>query len=739
MASLAPFVRSYRLHRGARERRVPRRPYAAIGIAGAMIALALLCVTAYKSIENLRGAVRLVDHAREVLVEVEALNSLCSDAVIASRSYLITGDEKYGREFFAAEQTLRQKEPSLGRLAADDPVLRGLLADFFALEREDLAAMRSAVAGTLPGASANAAEVVRRLSSLQPGVGRLNAVAQQMKDHENGLLVDSVTQSDESAAATLGLIFIGTTLSLATLLMCFGAVRLEGARRARVERELGKSEERFRSLAQSAADGIISCDPQGTIVFWNTGACEIFGYPEKEALGMSVADLIAPSARSELLQRLAQCMADAHSSRSRQAFECTALHKGGGEMPVEVSAARWAVEGERFLTVVVRDISRRRKAEEELRGSEERFRLIIENVVDYALVMLDPQGRVVSWNIGAERIKGYRPDEIMGRHFAILYTPEDIVLGKPQEQLDRAAREGRSEDEGPRVRKDGTTFWASTVITPMRDAAGRLRGYAKVTRDLTERKRAQEAVQHLNADLRRRTRDLTVANADLERFSYSVAHDLRAPVRHILGYCAILVDDHGPEFSEAARRCVEKVQESASRMGALVDDLLKLAQVGRAVPAYRPVELNAVVDEVVQQLKPEYDGRQIEWHIEAMPDVMCDPVLVKQLFINLLSNAVKYTRPRERAVIDVGSEAGGDGPVFHVADNGVGFDMKHASKLFGVFERLHSAHEFEGTGVGLAIVERIVRSHGGRVWAQAEPDRGATIYFTLEGGAARYR
>jgi light-regulated signal transduction histidine kinase (bacteriophytochrome) len=151
------------------------------------------------------------------------------------------------------------------------------------------------------------------------------------------------------------------------------------------------------------------------------------------------------------------------------------------------------------------------------------------------------------------------------------------------------------------------------------------------------------------------------------------------------------------------------------------------------------VELNAVVDEVVQQLKPEYDGRQIEWHIEAMPDVMCDPVLVKQLFINLLSNAVKYTRPRERAVIDVGSEAGGDGPVFHVADNGVGFDMKHASKLFGVFERLHSAHEFEGTGVGLAIVERIVRSHGGRVWAQAEPDRGATIYFTLEGGAARYR
>lgn len=228
-----------------------------------------------------------------------------------------------------------------------------------------------------------------------------------------------------------------------------------------------------------------------------------------------------------------------------------------------------------------------------------------------------------------------------------------------------------------------------------------------------------------------RTAELEAANQELESFSYSVSHDLRGPIRHINGYCSILVEDFGAELSPEARNCIQKVRDASTRMGCLVDDLLRLAQVSRQELKAEETDLGLTVKQALNELAADLMDRKIEWKIGPLPTVICDAGLVKQVFANLIGNAIKYTRGRENAVIEIGHEGAGEVKTLFVRDNGAGFDMQYAGKLFGAFQRLHKQDEFEGTGIGLATVHRIVQKHGGRVWAEAELDRGATFYFTL--------
>jgi len=235
------------------------------------------------------------------------------------------------------------------------------------------------------------------------------------------------------------------------------------------------------------------------------------------------------------------------------------------------------------------------------------------------------------------------------------------------------------------------------------------------------------------AKLSRVNCELSASIKELEAFTYSVSHDLRAPLRHISGFSKILTEDFAPHLPAEAQHCVQRIQEGTRRMGLLVDDLLNLARVGRRDVSLRVWGLKSVVDEVIAELAPECAGRQVEWKVGALPSVECDPGLMKQVFQNLLSNAVKFSRPRSPAVIEVGQENREGTATVFVRDNGVGFNMKYSEKLFGVFQRLHRAEDFEGTGVGLATVQRIIQKHGGRIWAEAELDKGATFYFTLGG------
>jgi light-regulated signal transduction histidine kinase (bacteriophytochrome) len=265
-----------------------------------------------------------------------------------------------------------------------------------------------------------------------------------------------------------------------------------------------------------------------------------------------------------------------------------------------------------------------------------------------------------------------------------------------------------------------------------------------------ERMRAEEEVNKLNIELERRvvalTGQLAAANHLQEAFSYSVAHDLRAPLRHINGFAKILHDRYNSTLDATAQDYLKLIQDAAKHMAQLIDDLLKMGQIGRQELVCRPTDLNSLVAEVIAILQPESEGRQVEWVIADLPSLECDPVLVRQVFQNLLANALKFTRPRKSAdsgagarepasavhtIIEVACKEEEGQSVFMVRDNGAGFSMKYVDRLFGAFQRLHSADEFEGTGIGLATVQRIVHKHGGRVWAQAELDKGAAFYFTL--------
>src|SRR3984893_1313748 len=252
-----------------------------------------------------------------------------------------------------------------------------------------------------------------------------------------------------------------------------------------------------------------------------------------------------------------------------------------------------------------------------------------------------------------------------------------------------------------------------------------------IHRETSRRNRAEQNLKHVNERLERRTADLSETNIELESFAYSVAHDLRAPLRHIAGYSNVLVQDYGPQLDEEGLRYLGKIGDGAQEMGRLVDDLLSLSKIGRQQLSLQKTPLDSLLRQVVEDFAPECTGREVEWRIGDLSSADCDPGLMKQVFANLVSNALKYTRKREHAVIQVGQTKQNNERVIFVRDNGVGFDMQYVGKLFGVFQRLHKARDFEGTGVGLAIVQRIIRKHGGRIWAEAELDRGATFFFTL--------
>src|SRR5205809_2165037 len=534
----------------------------------------------------------------------------------------------------------------------------------------------------------------------------------------------------------------------------FSKVLHDVTERKQVEEALRESQAQLTGIIQSAMDTIITVDDQQRIVLFNAAAEKMFRCSASDAVGQSIERFIPHRFRSQHAGHIRRFGETGVTSRGMGTLGALwALRADGEEFQIEASISQIETRGKKLFTVILRDVTERKQAEAELarraaelarseqalRVQTRMFQSVLDSM-DEGLVTADENGKFLLWNPAAEKILGMGAMDLSIQEWAPhygCYLP-DAVTPFPTDQLPlvRAIR-GEAADVEMFVRnpKLEQGVWIEVTGRPLKDEDGVLRGGVVAFRDVTRTKAAEGEIRKLNDELEERvverTAQLEAANKELETFTYSVSHDLRAPLRHIGGFSKILVEEFGPALDPTAQHYLQRIEEGTRRMGVLVDELLNLARVGRHSLSLQVTGLNSIVAELVSMLKPESEGRQVEWIIADLPFVECDPILIKQVLQNLMANALKFTRPRPRAVIEIGQVEENGNPAVFVRDNGVGFSMKYADKLFGVFQRLHRPEDFEGTGIGLATVQRIIQKHGGRVWVEAELDRGATFYFSL--------
>ena len=362
-----------------------------------------------------------------------------------------------------------------------------------------------------------------------------------------------------------------------------------------------------------------------------------------------------------------------------------------------------------------------RQRTEELGQSEERFRLIVQNVMDYAIFMLDATGHVATWNVGAQRIKGYRAEEIIGQHFSVFYPVENRE--EPERHLRNAAATGHSEGEGWRVRKDGSRFWANITITAIRDSQGQLLGFTKVSRDLTEQRRTQGALKQQATELAR-------SNADLQQFAYVASHDLQEPLRMVISYMQILSDEYKGKLDANADECIGFAVDGALRMRQLIVGLLAYSRVSMTAQPLVQTDLAAVLHDVQANLDVVIRESGAVVTTDPLPSVLANPLQMNQLLQNLIGNAITF-RGNEPPRIHVGARLEESSWVFSVSDNGIGISPEHYERIFIIFQRLHDRMQYKGTGIGLAICKKIVDRRGGKIWVESQPGKGSTFYFTV--------
>lgn len=508
--------------------------------------------------------------------------------------------------------------------------------------------------------------------------------------------------------------------------------------RRKNELELHQSEERFRLMVEGVRDyAIFMLDPTGHILTWNEGAKRLKGYNPDEIIGKhfsifyTAEDLESKKPERELKIAVATGKYEEEGWR---------IKKNGSLFWANVVITALFNERNKLIgfSKVTRDLTERRDNVEILRQSEERYRALVEQLTDYGIFMLDEKGRIVSWNEGARRIKGYNADEIIGKYFSIFYPEEDLINGKPAHELRVARAEGKYEEEGWRLRKDGSRFWASVVITAVYNNEGVHIGYSKVTRDLTERKESEQALRdsyeryrQLANELKAANAELSYANHELEQFTSIVSHDLQEPIRTIKSFLQLIEIRLNQGQYDDLQTYISKSINAASRMRELIHNLLHYSQLARNEVLLEKLAVMDVVNEAIQNLRLAVESSNAQIAVESELETFeGDRVQMVQLIQNLLSNALKFSLDESpKVTIRCRKEYGH--VKFSVTDNGIGIAETDMDKVFEIFRRLHTKKEYPGTGIGLAICKKIVDRHGGRIWPESVPGKGTTFYFTL--------
>ncbi|HEY0349937.1 MAG TPA: PAS domain S-box protein, partial [Pyrinomonadaceae bacterium] len=493
------------------------------------------------------------------------------------------------------------------------------------------------------------------------------------------------------------------------------------------EENLRRSQEQLAGIIGSAMDAVITIDDAQRIILFNGAAERMFLFPADDAIGQPL-DRFIPERFRAAHQQHVHGFGETHVTR-RSMGALGALYgmrADGEEFPIEASISQIESDGQKLYTVILRDVSERRRSEEALKEQA--------RILDLAPVLIrDLNGRILFWNTGAEKMYGWTAAEALEQVTHHLFR---TVFPRPEEEIKaRLLSRGHWEGELIHNTKDGRQLVIASHWVLHRDEQGKPKAILEVNNDVTERKHAEREVRRLNEELEQRVADRTAqlqaANKELEAFSYSVSHDLRAPLRHINGFSQALLEDYADRLDDGGKEYLNEVRSASQEMAKLIDDLLQLARVTRGEMRREEVNLSELAHSVIEELKKINGKRNVAIEIKEGLKARGDKRLLRVMLTNLLGNAWKFTSHRDQAEVSLGQTRQNGESFYFVRDNGAGFDMTYANKLFGAFQRLHTAGEFEGTGIGLATVQRIITRHGGRVWAEGTVNEGATFYFTL--------
>lgn len=511
---------------------------------------------------------------------------------------------------------------------------------------------------------------------------------------------------------------------------------LDVTERHRTQQDLQKSEERYRTLVDNLPIGVIVYRDR-KIRFLNRKLAEIGELPDPSTvIGHDVFNFVHPDSRAAAAERIKTLII---TGRPLPPMQLKTMSPRGKVFDMEVTSIPISYEGEDCVMSIFQDLTARKQAEEGLRESEERYRTLATNVP--AGIVVHSGGVIRYCNcIASDLLRLPSPDDLTGRNVIDFIHPDSLPEVKGRITSSSGEGESFNSVEEKVLAADGSVLEVETSSVPITYMGERC--VMAILQDITARKRAENALQEAhsqltaaNEELERRvmerTSQLADLNKELEAFSYSAAHDMVAPLRRINIFSDLLEKESALNLTEEQRENIKMIHKSVAHMMGLVDGLLNLSTTGRRPLEKEPVVLSEILGEVISDIKAETHDRKIEWSTQALPQVLCDRAMIRQVLANLISNSVKYTSSRETALIKVTYELRGGEHVVCVRDNGVGFSMENQDRVFGVFQRLHKPEEFSGTGIGLSIVKRIIARHGGRVWAESAPDKGAAFWFTL--------
>jgi PAS domain S-box-containing protein len=703
------------------------------GVAFAFLILGAIAVASYLSITRYADGARWLQQAHLSIEHLDGLLSELKDAETGQRGFLIAGEEAYLDPYATALAAIPRRVRSLHETTADQPVYRQAIAGLETLIAQRLELLdRGIRAKRRDGDAYDSRNHLAQGKTVMDGI---RAAVAEMKTAQTQLLDARSAGLDRDRRNTILIIVIGNVLAFAFILLAIYVLKREARQRQRAERLAHARAAEIEDLYNNAPCGYHSVDRNGVFVRINDTELRWLGYAREELVGKAIMPDILSARSKELFSVNFPLFLE---QGWLQDVELEMVRKDGTLLPVLISAT--AVRDEAGNCVMSRssvfDITRRRATERELYRANTFLDSVIEHIPDMVFVKDAVTLEFVRFNRAGEELIGYPRQELIGKSDYDFFPVDeaDFFVAKDREVLERGCLVDIPEElidtrnRGQRV--------LHTKKIPLPDETGRARYLLGISHDITESKQAERRILQLNQALEARAAELEATNKELESFSYSVSHDLRAPLRAIDGFSLILEQDYAGVLDGEGRRLLAVVRTNSKKMGRLIDDLLAFSRLGRQPISSVEVDMAALAREAFVEADENGGKRAVRLAIAPLPSVRGDRSLLRQVWVNLLSNATKYSSVREQPVVEVSAESRDDQTVFRVRDNGVGFDMQYSDKLFGVFQRLHADADFPGTGVGLAIVQRVITRHGGRVWAEAQVDHGATFYFSLPDGGA---